>query len=105
MARPRYNHATDNWWDGKIGIWPFVEPVTAQRDSVNRKAGTLETNSITVTKDVYRTFLLDKVLPAIVAKWPRADNTIKFQHDNARAHVTPEDVKLKAALDTYKAVG
>ncbi|KAF0705717.1 hypothetical protein AaE_014395 [Aphanomyces astaci] len=105
VARPRYNHATDSWWDGKIGIWPFVEPVAAQRDSVNRKAGTLETKSITVTKDVYRTFLLDKVLPAIVAKWPRADHTIKLQHDNARAHVTPEDAKLKAALDTYKAVG
>ncbi|ETV70494.1 hypothetical protein H257_14149 [Aphanomyces astaci] len=105
VARPRYNHTTDSWWDGKIGIWPFVEPVAAQRDSVNRKAGTLETKSITVTKDVYRTFLLDKVLPAIVAKWPYADHTIKLQHDNAGAHATPEDAKLKAALDTYKALG
>ncbi|ETV85481.1 hypothetical protein H257_03211 [Aphanomyces astaci] len=99
VARPRYVHGAEMWWDGKIGIWPIVESVQAQRASVNRPAGTLETKSITVTKEVYRTFLLDKVLPAIVAKWPRGDDrAIKLQHDNARAHATPSDAKLKAAL-------
>ncbi|ETW05208.1 hypothetical protein H310_04196 [Aphanomyces invadans] len=85
VARPRYDCVTDKWWDGKIGVLPFVATVEAQRDSVNRKGGTLENKSVVVTKDVYCTVLLEKVLPAIVAKWPQVDNTIKLQHDNDRA--------------------
>ncbi|KAF0694849.1 Aste57867_14313 [Aphanomyces stellatus] len=87
VARPRYIHDTGLWWDGKIGTWPFVESVTAQRASVNRPAGTYETKPITVTKDVYREFIVDKVLPAIAAKWPKIDRTVLLQHDNARARM------------------
>ncbi|KAF0685493.1 Aste57867_22629 [Aphanomyces stellatus] len=101
VARPRYIHDTGLWWDGKIGTWPFVESVTAQRASVNRPADTYETKPITVTKDVYREFIVDKVLPAIAAKWPKIDRTVLLQHDNARAHVTPNDAKLRFELDTY----
>ncbi|KAF0774918.1 hypothetical protein AaE_001382 [Aphanomyces astaci] len=85
VARPRYVHATNKWWDGKLGIWPFVASVEAQRDSVNRPAGTLETKSISVTNDVYRTVLLDKVLPSIVAMWPCEDRVIKHQNDTRPA--------------------
>ena len=53
VARPRYIDATDHFWDGKIGIWPFIEWVPAQRSSINRPAGTLEMKNITVTRDVY----------------------------------------------------
>ena len=35
VASPRYN-ATGNWtFDGKIGMWPFVEQSVAQRICVN----------------------------------------------------------------------
>ncbi|RHY48231.1 hypothetical protein DYB30_011531 [Aphanomyces astaci] len=88
VARPRYVEATGKWWDGKLGTWPFVdsESVQAERSSFNREAGTYETKSINVTKDVYRSFLVGKVLPAIVAKWPCDEKIVKLQHDNARAH-------------------
>ncbi|KAF0684009.1 Aste57867_23991 [Aphanomyces stellatus] len=39
----------------------MTTPGSARRDSVNRAAGTYETKPITVTKDVYREFLTDKV--------------------------------------------
>ncbi|ETV90147.1 hypothetical protein H310_15020 [Aphanomyces invadans] len=83
------------------GTWPFVESVPAQRASVNRPAGTYETKLLTVTKDVYRAFLLEKVLPFFVARWPSANKTVMLQHDNARSHVTPMDPQLKAAFDEY----
>ncbi|KAF0707200.1 hypothetical protein AaE_013728, partial [Aphanomyces astaci] len=104
VARPRYVEATGKWWDGKLGTWPFVdsESVQAERSSFNREAGTYETKSINVTKDVYRSFLVGKVLPAIVAKWPCDEKIVKLQHDNACAHVTPSDIQLTAILAAYK---
>ena len=39
QARPRFDHAKQQWWDGKLGIWPVGEFVEAKRDSVNRPAG------------------------------------------------------------------
>jgi len=43
----------------------------AQRRSKNREKGTPITKPINVTRDVSRSYLITKVLPAIVAKWPR----------------------------------
>ncbi|KAF0714459.1 Aste57867_3860 [Aphanomyces stellatus] len=42
-----------------------------------------------VTKDVYRSYLIDKVLPTIAAVWPNPDATIVLQYHNAKAHVLP----------------
>lgn len=87
VARPRYDHRTNNNFDGKIGIWPFVQDVPAQRNSVNRPAGTIETKSMNVTSEVYTYFLTTKVLPAIKEKWVgRRSNPIFIQQDNARPH-------------------
>ena len=46
-----------------------------------------------MTRDVSRSFLITKVLPAIVAKWPREarGETIWIQQDNARTHIEPND--------------
>ncbi|KAF0684714.1 Aste57867_23326 [Aphanomyces stellatus] len=38
VARPRNLDDTDEWWDGKIGTWPFTEVTPAVRSSVNRPA-------------------------------------------------------------------
>ncbi|RHZ09395.1 hypothetical protein DYB26_013056, partial [Aphanomyces astaci] len=65
----------------------------ALRSCVNREAGTIETKVISVTKDVYRAYLLGKVLPALVQKWPSRGRTIMLQHDNARAHNTKHSHK------------
>ncbi|ETV67887.1 hypothetical protein H257_16012 [Aphanomyces astaci] len=39
-ARPRFEDALRKMWDGKIGMWPFVSVVPAQRKSKNRERGT-----------------------------------------------------------------
>ncbi|ETV89236.1 hypothetical protein H257_00592 [Aphanomyces astaci] len=36
VARPRFDPHTRRVFDGKIGVWPFVEVVAAKRRSVNR---------------------------------------------------------------------
>ena len=99
-AYPRYCPITDTWFSGKIGCWPFVTQIEAKRNSKNRPAGTMETKSIKVTKEVYRDFLINKIIPAIRQKWPLsyfADphldclKTIWIQQDNARVHVNPDD--------------
>ena len=42
VARPRFNGDGVCTFDGKIGLWPFVENVQARRSSRNRVAGTWE---------------------------------------------------------------
>ena len=88
VARPRHDTTTNSSFDGKLGIWPFVEMVPAQRSSRNRPAGTLEMKNIVVTKEVYNRFICEKVIPAIQQKWPACHRniTIRIQQDNARPH-------------------
>ncbi|KAF0683775.1 Aste57867_24159 [Aphanomyces stellatus] len=105
VARPRYVDDTGIWWGGKIGTWPFVNAVAAVRSSVNRPAGTIETKSVSVTKDVYPTFLLEVFLPAVVARWSETNRIIKLQHDNAPSHVKDDDSILLAAFEDYKSRG
>ena len=37
VARPRYNNSGDCTFDGKIGMWPFIERKPAQRTSEMRE--------------------------------------------------------------------
>jgi hypothetical protein len=100
IARPRLVNEGTETWSGKIGLFPLVEKVPAKRSSVNRPARTLETKPITsVTKEVSRRFLIDKVLPAIKEKWPREYTleTIYIQQDNAPCHVSVNDQEFQAA--------
>ncbi|KAF0682600.1 Aste57867_25287 [Aphanomyces stellatus] len=105
VARPHYVEEIQSWWDGKIGTWPFLETVLAQRSSANREAGTPETKVMNVTKYVYRSYLIDKVLPTIAAVWPNPDATIVLQHDNAKAHVCTDDAELRHEFDQYRQNG
>ncbi|VFQ96958.1 unnamed protein product [Cuscuta campestris] len=81
-------------WDGKIGIFPFVENVaakrTAKRKSKNREAGFLEMKQLlSVTKEVTKDMLVNQVIPAIHEKWPSfLDRSIVLQQDNARPHIS-----------------
>ncbi|KAH7867312.1 hypothetical protein Vadar_031871 [Vaccinium darrowii] len=82
------------------GIFPFTFKEPAKRSSKNRVAGTLETKAITqVTKDVSRSYLIHKVLPAIKAKWPISGvrETIFIQQDNAKPHIHSLDVDFLEA--------
>ena len=69
-AKPRWDPAKRQWFDGKIGIWPFAEQVAAQRSSDNRPAGTLEWKTFNVNRLEYKKMMIEKVIPAIEAKWP-----------------------------------
>lgn len=73
VARPRFNHRNRCLFDGKIGIWPVVETSVALRTSKNRPAGTPITKCVNMKRDVYRKFIIEKVFPAIRARWPGMD--------------------------------
>ncbi len=68
IARPLYDEEDHCVFEGKAGSWPFVEIVAATRNSRNRPAGTLEVKPVNVTRDVYRSFIVEKVIPAIREK-------------------------------------
>ncbi|XP_026423571.1 uncharacterized protein LOC113319535 [Papaver somniferum] len=77
LARPRYDEYVNTPFDGKIGMWVFVFMEAAKRKSKNRVAGTLEMKPIkSITQKVTREFLINKLLPAIIQKWPHDGRTI-----------------------------
>ncbi|CAM9901585.1 unnamed protein product, partial [Pylaiella littoralis] len=102
VARPRWNHATNSLFDGKIGLWAFTEKVRAQRSSRNRAAGTMVTKCVEVTMETYKEKLINGVIPAIKEKWPAATrgNTIFCQQDNAKPHRVNDDEGLREACSS-----
>ena len=97
VARPRFDGQGNVTFSGKIGIYPFITKEPAKRSSVNRVAGTLETKAMTsVKRDTVRSYLIEKVIRDIRAKWPREDmhKLICIQQDNARTHVDPKDIEF-----------
>jgi hypothetical protein len=60
QAHRRWDHHANQMWDGKIGIWPIGEFVPGT--SVNQPAGGPVWRNESVTKDVYRRLLLEKVV-------------------------------------------
>ncbi|KAI5387909.1 uncharacterized protein LOC127103324 [Lathyrus oleraceus] len=100
QTRPRFDSEENETFSGKIGVFPFVTHEPAIRSSINRVAGTMVTKAITtVNRDVVRSFLIDKVLPAIREKWPRDEfeSTIFIQQDNARTHINHDDPLFREA--------
>jgi hypothetical protein len=91
ISRPRFDHGRNQWFNGKIGLWPIAHEVAAQRDSVNRPRGTMEWKDLTMDKELYTQYMLEQVIPGIMEQWPRANRTIRLQQDNATPHMTPEE--------------
>jgi hypothetical protein len=94
-ARPRFKNG-ECIFDGKIGCFPLVTYEPAQRSNgrTGRVRGDIMIKPITsITRDVIRDFMIDKVLPAIRAKWPREDvhKPIFIQQDNAPSHLKLDD--------------
>ncbi|XP_047259055.1 uncharacterized protein LOC124891332 [Capsicum annuum] len=97
VARPRFDENGIELFSGKIGIFSFVVKDPAKRNGKNRTAGTMETKPIqSVTKDITRACLIEKVFPAIRANWPASDsnNPIFLQQDNARPHIGNNDFEF-----------
>jgi len=92
-ARPRFRNG-ECIFDGKIGCFPLVTYENAIRGSHNRLRGEQVIKPITsIIRDVIRDFMLNQVLPAIRAKWPREDvhKPIFIQQDNAPSHLKVDD--------------
>ena len=79
---------------GKIDCFPLITYEHAVRRSQNRLRGELVIKPITsITREVIRDFMVNKMLPAIRAKWPREDvnKPIFIQQDNAPSHLKLDD--------------
>ncbi|OMO88972.1 hypothetical protein COLO4_20007 [Corchorus olitorius] len=99
VARPRFVKESNQFFNGKIGIFPFVYQEPAKRNSKNRRVGTLETKPIaSITKEVTRKCLIENILPAIREKWPEyGSKTIYIQQDNAKPHIDSNDAEFLEA--------
>ena len=98
VARPIYDVDGECVFDGKIGIFPFIEQAPAQRASRLRPRGTIITRPVPVNKERYRDFLMNKVVPAIKVKWgTRVNRNIVIQQDGASAHINEDDPAFVAA--------
>lgn len=99
VARPRYDPHKKQFFDGKIGIWPFVYQEPAQRNSKNRAKGTLITKNIeSITARECKTMILENVIPAIKSKFPTSykHKPIYVQQDNAKPHSSIDDDDIVA---------
>ncbi|KAH9136838.1 hypothetical protein AeRB84_018170 [Aphanomyces euteiches] len=94
VARPRWDNARSCFFDGKIGMWPFVVQVPAARGSRNRPAGTMVTKVCNVTAEAYRDFVVNKVIPAVKSEMPSTSKCVVLQHDNATPHRSVDDAVL-----------
>ena len=104
VARPRFDDSGTCIFDGKLGIWPFVQKVQAQRTSSNRPRGTWETKPVTVTKDVYREYIIGKLLPAIYEKFSRdcsRQQNVFLHQDNPNTHIRETDPEWQEAARNH----
>ncbi|KAF0694080.1 Aste57867_15015 [Aphanomyces stellatus] len=90
VARPWEN------FNGKIGMWPFVNQTPALRSSRNRPAGTLQTTLLNVSAEVYQDYVLNKVIPAIKSRFPSSNKMVVLQQDNASPHRSITNDVLRA---------
>ena len=101
VARPRYDPAKKAYFDGKIGIWPFVQRDLAKNHSKNRPKGTMVTKPVeNINHAQFQKMLVENVLPAVRQKMPRGcrRHPIFVQQDNARPHGSAPDSALQAEL-------
>jgi hypothetical protein len=99
--RPEFNINGTCIFNGKIRIWLLLKREQAKRTSNNRVKVTWETQCINVSYDIYLDCMLEKVLPALKAEFPRAPNRIihiGIQQDNAPSHFTSNVAMWTAAI-------
>lgn len=102
VARPRWDPKKKQWFDGKLGLWPFVYQEQAKRNSKNRAKGTLVTKATEVINTAEsRKMILEKVFPAIRERFPRGNKIVKIQQDNAKPHCSVNDPEVIKAGSTH----
>ncbi|KAF0715607.1 Aste57867_3297 [Aphanomyces stellatus] len=99
VARPRYDANAKRVFDGKIGIWPFVEESPAARTTKNRQKGAMVTKYVSVDLEIYSDMIINQVILAFTLKIPRATQRrgVTLRQDNATPHwcVTTEMLKAR----------
>ena len=96
---PRMNHTTATYFDGKLGCFPLIERVPAQRTTKKRVKATMITKEITsVSRDVIKETIINKLLPNIVQMFPRDTSIINIQLDGAGAHSIHNDPDINRAF-------
>ncbi|XP_066375035.1 uncharacterized protein [Miscanthus floridulus] len=100
VTQPRFDAKGRCYFDGKLGLWPFVHEEPAQRRSGNRPRGTPITKTMKVDRQTMRSYMISKLLEAICIRWPRehAYETIWIQQDNAPSHVRADDPEFATAV-------
>ena len=99
VARPRYNMNKNAWFDGKIRIWPIRKWEPAKQSSKKCAKGMPVWKNQCITWDVYREYLIQKLLPAVKERWPTNNRTIQLQQDGAKSHILEDDMEFKEAVD------
>jgi hypothetical protein len=79
---PRWDAGRARMFHGKVGMWPIARQIPAARSSRNRAACTLEWKSHSLPKEAYTTLVFEKLVPAILKNWPRANTRVLIQQDN-----------------------
>ncbi len=101
VARPQYNEDGICTFDGKIGMFPFVDYIPAQRASRNRAQGVIVTTPFSIIQNKYREFMVNKVtIPTIKNKWQDRNRNIVTQQNGAPAHIRVDDAEFVAAATT-----
>ena len=98
VVRPRYDTIKNAWFDGKIGIWPIGKWEPAKRSLKKQAKGTPVWKNQLINRDVYREYLIQKLLLAVKEKWPRNNARIRLQQDGAKSHILEDDVEFKEAV-------
>ena len=99
VARPRYDMNKNAWFDGKIGIWPIGKWEPAKWSSKKCTKGMPVWKNQSITWDVYREYLMQKLLPAIKQKWPTNNGRIQLQQDGTKSNILDDDEEFKEAVD------
>ena len=72
VAQPRHNYNKHVMFDGKLGCWTLTEVMPFKRNSSHRPKWTMVKTPVTsVTKEVVKEVLINKLIPSIVTKFPR----------------------------------
>ena len=96
VARPRRDTSANRNFSGLIGCWPIMEEYIAQRLSKYCPKGATFVCPVKIKGFIYEDLLLNKVLPALVEKWPKGTKII-IQDDNAKPHTKAAAAAMESA--------
>ena len=95
VANTRMDYKRGKFFNGKVGCYPLMEDIQDKRNRKNRnKSQTYLSSIISVTKEVVKKVIIQKLIPSIVEVFPRDTITIIIQLDGSSAHNVDDDMDL-----------